>query len=80
MTDELLKQANNLKSTIHNLENQIALVEDMHHSDRCITIYCDTIGSITIPDDDELKDDIIDMMLNRLNTKKEEAEDDYRLL
>lgn len=80
MTEELRHRANVLHKQIENLTNEIALVEDMHHCDYNLHITCDTIGEITIAGDDELKDDIIDMLLNRLNTKKGEAEDDYRLL
>lgn len=80
MTDELLKQANNLKHTIHDLEAQIAIVEDMHHSDNNLILEVDTIGAITIAWDDELKDDLLDIVLNRLTTKKEEVEDEYRRL
>ena len=80
MTDELLKQANNLKHTIRDLEAQISIIEEMHHSDNSIQIRCSQVGEITIPNDDELKDDIIDLILGRLNNKKEEVEDDYRRL
>lgn len=80
MTDELLKQANNLKHAINNLEAQIQIVEGMHHCDVNIQIACNGVGDITIAYDDELKDDILDVVLNRLNTKKGEVEDDYRRL
>lgn len=80
MTDELLQQANKLSHTITALENQIQIVEDMHHCDRSIQISCEQIGSITIAWDDELKDDLLDMVLNRLNTKKGEVEDEFRRL
>ena len=80
MTDELLKQANNLKHTIRDLEAQISIIEEMHHSDNSIQIRCSQVGEITIPNDDELKDDIIDLILGRLNNKKEEVEDEYRRL
>lgn len=80
MTDELLKQANNLKHIIRDLEAQIAIVEDMHHCDNNLTLEVDTIGAIAIAGDDELKDDIIDVILGRLNSRKEGVEDDYRRL
>ena len=80
MTRELLQEANKLNHAITDLENQIALVEDMHHCDNSIQIRCDQIGSITIPAEGELKDDIIDMILNRLNNAKDDLEDKLRLL
>ena len=80
MTNELLEQANKLSHAISTLENQIQLVEEMHHSDHGLYIRCQDVGGISIADDDELKDDIIDMILNRLNTKKGEVEDEYRRL
>lgn len=80
MTRELLQQANRLNHTIDDLEIQIQIVEDMHHCDNNLVLEVDTIGAITIAGDDELKDDIIDMVLNRLNNKKENLEDELRLL
>ena len=80
MTDELLIQANNLKHTIRDLEAQIQIIEEMHHCDNSIQIRCDTIGAITITGGDELKDDIIDVILGRLNSRKEGVEDEYRRL
>jgi hypothetical protein len=79
MTRELLKVANNLSHAITDLEAQITIVEEMHHSDNSIQLRCDSIGSITIPGV-ELKDDIIDMVLCRLNNAKEDLEDELRLL
>ena len=80
MTRELLQEANKLSHAISVLENQIAIIEDMHHCDRSIQIRCDNVGSITIDWDDELKDDIIDMVLRRLNNTKDDMEDKLRLL
>ena len=80
MTEELRQRANVLHKQITDLEAQIAIVEDMHHCDNSIQIRCNQVGEITIAGDDELKDDIIDIILNKLNTKKEEAEDEYRRL
>lgn len=80
MTEELRQKANVLHKQLTDLKNEIELVEDMHHCDNCIIITCNSIGSITIPDDSELKDDIIDLILNRLNTRKGEVEDEYREL
>ena len=80
MTCELLQQANRLSHTIDDLERQIAIMEDMHHCDHSMTLEVDQIGAITIAWDDELKDDIIDLVLSRLNTKKGEVEDAFRRL
>lgn len=80
MTRELLQEANKLNHTISELTNQIALVEDMHHCDNNLHLRCEQIGEITIAGDDELKDDIIDMILNRLNNAKDDLEDKLRLL
>lgn len=80
MTREVLQQANKLNHTITNLEAQIKIVEDMHHYDHCMTLEVDTVGAITIAWDDELKDDIIDMVLRRLNKAKDDLEDELRLL
>ena len=80
MTEELRQRANVLHKQITDLKNEIELVEDMHHCDNCIIITCNSIGSITIPDDSELKADIIDLVLSKLNERKEEVEDEYREL
>lgn len=80
MTHELLQQANKIDREIEELEAQIRIVEDMHHCDNNLVLEVETIGAITIAGDDELKDDIIDLLLNRLNNKKEELEDELRLL
>ena len=80
MTEELRQTANTLHKQIEDLTTQIQIVEDMHHSDYNLHIRAETIGEITIVGDDELKDDIIDLILNRLNIKKEEVEDEYRML
>ena len=79
MTRELLVEANKLNHAIDDLDNQIKIVEDMHHCDNSIQIRCDNIGTITIPAEGELKDDIIDMVLNRLNNAKDNLEDQLRL-
>lgn len=80
MTEELRQRANVLHKQITDLEAQIAIVEDMHHCDNSIQIRCNQVGEITIPAEGELKDDIIDIILNRLGDKKEEVEDEYRRL
>lgn len=80
MTRELLEEANKLNHAINDLENQIRIVEDMHHSDNVLQLRCDQIGSISIAGDDELKDDVIDMILSRLNNVKNNMEDALRLL
>lgn len=80
MTEELRQKANVLYKQLEDLKAQIQIVEDMHHCDNSIQIRCNGIGEITIPAEGELKDDILDVVLNRLNTKKEEVEDAYREL
>lgn len=80
MTRELLQEANKLNHAITDLEAQIQLVEDMHHCDNNLHLRCEQIGEITIFGDDELKDDIIDMILNRLNNAKNDLEDKLKLL
>lgn len=82
MTDDYLKEANRLSHTISELENMITIVENMHHCDKELQLRCDEVGSISIPGlcDDELKDDIIDMVLNRLNSVKENLEDRFRMI
>lgn len=80
MTDELRQRANVLHKQLEDLTNEIQIVEAMHHCDNSIQIRCNQVGDITIAGDDELKDDIIDIILNRLGDKKEEVEDEYRML
>ena len=80
MTRELLQEANRINHSITELEAQINLIEDMHHCDNNLHIHCEQVGEITIAGDDELKDDIIDMVLNRLNNAKDTLEDQLRLL
>lgn len=80
MTRELLVEANRLSHTISELENQIAITEDMHHCDGALTLKVESIGSITIAYNDELKDDIIDLVLDRLNCTKDILEDKLRSL
>ena len=80
MTRELLQEANRLNHAISDLDAQIKIVEDMHHCDNNVHLRCEQIGEITIMGDDELKDDIIDMILNRLNNAKDNLEDKLRSL
>ena len=80
MTNELLQQANRLRHAITALESQIHIVEDMHHCDNSMNLGVVTIGAITIAWDDELKDDIIDLILNKLNAKLKELEDEFARL
>lgn len=80
MTRELLVEANRLSHAIDHLDAQIAIAEDMHHCDSALTLKVESIGSITIPWDDELKDDIIDMVLRHLNNAQNDLEDKLRLL
>ena len=80
MTRELLEEANKLNYAIADLEAQIKIVEDMHHTDHNLYLRCEQIGEITIAWDDALKDDIIDMILRRLNYDKDSMEDALRLL
>lgn len=77
MTEELRQKANVLH---RQLEAQIQIVEGMHRSNNSIHIACEGVGDITITHDDELKDDIIDLILDKLTTQKEEVEDEYRRL
>lgn len=80
MTEEIRIKANQLARRLENLKVQAQIVEDMHHCDNSIHITCEGIGDITIAGDDELKDVIIDLILNKLTTQKEEVEDEYRRL
>ena len=56
------------------------MVEEMHHCDNSIQIRCDQIGAVTIPAEGELKDDIIDLVLGRMNRIKENLEDQFRMM
>ena len=82
MTHDYLADANKLSHSISTLTEQIALVEEMHHCDKELQLRCDNIGSISIPGlcNDELKDDIIDLVLRRLNKVKEDLEDQFRMM
>ena len=80
MTDEIRIKANQLARQLEDLKVQAQIVEDMHHCDVDIHITCEGVGDITITHDDELKDGVIDLILDKLNTKKEEVEDEYRRL
>ena len=80
MTRELLAEANRLSHAIDHLDAQIAIAEDMHHCDSALTLKVESIGSITIAGDDELKDDIIDLVLRHLNNTQDDMEDKLRLL
>jgi len=80
MTRELLQEANKLNHAISYLDAQIRIVEDIHHVDSPLQISCNGIGAVTLDGFDELKDDIIDMVLNHLNNKKEALEDQFRMM
>ena len=80
MTEEIRIKANRLARQLEDLKAQVQIVEGMHRCDSCIQIRCDQVGDVTITGNDELKDAIIDLILNRLNAKKEEVEDEYRRL
>lgn len=80
MTKETLQEANKLNRAISELEHDIAIVDTIHHCDRNMTLEVGGIGTITIACDDELKGDILDMVLKRLSDKHEDMEDKLRLL
>lgn len=80
MTEEIRTKANQLARQLEDLEAQVQIVEGMRHSDVDIHIACEEVGKVTITYDDELKDAIIDLILNKLTTQKEEVEDEYRRL
>lgn len=80
MTEEIRTKANQLARQLEDLKVQIQVVEDMHHCDVDTHIACEGVGDITITHDDELKDVILDAVLNKLTTQKEEVEDEYREL
>ena len=82
MTRDYLAEANRLSHSISTLTEQIALVEEMHHCDKELQLRCDNIGSISIPGlcNDELKDDVIDLVLGHLNKVKEDLEDQFRMM
>lgn len=80
MTEEIRTKANQLVRQLEDLKDQVQIVEDMHHCAVDIHIACEGVGDITITYDDELKDAILDVVLNRLNTQKGEVEDEYRRL
>lgn len=80
MTEEIRTKANQLVRQLEGLKDQVQIVEDMHHCAVDIHIACEGVGDITITYDDELKDAILDVVLNRLNTQKGEVEDEYRRL
>lgn len=80
MTEEIRTKANQLARQLEDLEDQIQIIEDMHRSNNSIQIRCNHVGEITIAGDDELKDGIIDLILDKLTTQKEEVEDEYRRL
>lgn len=80
MTEEIRTKANQLVRQLEGLKDQVQIVEDMHHCAVDIHIACEGVGDITITYDDELKDTILDVVLNKLNTEKREVEDEYRRL
>ena len=79
MTEEIRTKANQLARQLEDLKAQVQIVEGMY-CDIDIHIACEGVGDVTITYDDELKDAILDVVLNRLNTKKGEVEDEYRRL
>ena len=80
MTEEIRIKANQLVRQLEDLTDEIGIVEDIRRSNNSIQIRCTHVGEITITGDDELKDDIIDLILNKLTPQKEEVEDEYRRL
>lgn len=80
MTHDTLVEANRLNHAISELEARIALVEDMHHCDNNLTLEVDQIGAVTLDGCDELKNDILNLVLSSLNNKKGILEDRFRLL
>lgn len=79
MTEEIRTKANQLARQLEDLKAQVQIVEDMY-CDIDIHIACEGVGDVTITYDDELKDTILDVVLNKLTTQKEEVEDEYRRL
>ena len=80
MTRELLAEANKLNRAITNLEAQIQITADMYHCNNNLVLEVDTVGAVAIPAGGELKDDIINMVLEHLNKMKDGMEDKLRLL
>lgn len=80
MTRDYLKEANRLSHAITELETQIKVVEDMHHCDNNLTLEVDQIGAVTLDGCDELKNDIINMVLDRMNRDKGYLEDQFRMM
>lgn len=78
MTHEILKQANELNHAITDTEAQISIIEEILHSDYSLQLRADVIGSITL--DDSTKLDVIDIVLNRLNARRDKLEDALRML
>lgn len=80
MTRETLVEANRLNHALSELETRIRVVKDMHHCDNNLTLEVDQIGAVTLNGCDELKNDILNLVLSSLNNKKGILEDQFRLL
>lgn len=80
MTRELLVEANRLNHAIQELGNQIKIVKDMLTCDNKLTLEVDLVGAVTLDGYNELKNDILNTVLNSLINKKGFLEDKLRLL
>lgn len=78
MTDEIRVRANQLHSKIQNLEGRIETLKAINSSCKEIQIRSDEIGTVHV--EAGLYESAIDFIIDMLNQRKEQLEDDYRML
>ena len=78
MTDEIRVRANQLHSEIQNLEGRIETLKAINSSCKETQISSDEIGTVHVGAG--LYESAIDFIIDMLNQRKEQLEDDYRML
>lgn len=78
MTDEIRIKANQLHSEIQSLEGRIETLKAISSSCKEIQIRSDEIG--TVPVEAGVYEPAIDFIIDMLTQRKEQLEDDYRML
>lgn len=78
MTDEIRVKANQLHSEIQNLEGRIETLKSINSSCKEIQLRCDEVGIVHV--DAGMYEPAIDFIIDMLVQKKNQLEDDYRML
>lgn len=78
MTDEIRIKANQIHSEIQNPEGRIETLKTINSSCKEIQIRCDEVGTVCVAAG--MYEPAIDFIIDMLVQRKNQLEDDYRML